>query len=42
MVLVKANVRLSRSKESYSSTVLTDAGARMTLPVSSIIRVGRL
>jgi hypothetical protein len=30
-VLVKAKVRLSGVKESYSSAVLTDTGARMTL-----------
>lgn len=31
MVLVKAKVRLSGLKESFSSTVLIDTGARMTL-----------
>jgi predicted aspartyl protease len=31
MVLVKARVRLSGVKEGYSSTALTDTGARMTL-----------
>jgi hypothetical protein len=31
MALVKAKVTLSGAKESYSSTVLTDTGARMTL-----------
>jgi hypothetical protein len=31
MVLVKARVRLSGTKEGYSSTALTDTGARMTL-----------
>jgi hypothetical protein len=31
MVLVKAKVRLSGVKDSYSSTVLTNTGARMTL-----------
>jgi len=31
MVLVKARVRLSGARESYSSTALADTGARMTL-----------
>jgi hypothetical protein len=31
MVLVKAQVRLSGTKEGYSSAALTDTGARMTL-----------
>jgi hypothetical protein len=31
MVLVKAKVRLSGVKDSYSSTDLTDTGTRMTL-----------
>lgn len=41
MVLMKAKVRLSGVKKSYSSTVLTDTGARMTLVDKSLAeRIG--
>jgi len=41
MALMKAKVRLSGVKKSYSSTVLTDTGARMTLVDKSLAeRIG--
>ena len=41
MVLMKAKVRSSGVKKSYSSTVLTDTGARMTLVDKSLAeRIG--